>query len=84
RGGFSSRGWAYWIWPTRAAALPALLALLCRLPEDMVDLFAISMELRIRCVILPLSWSEVQELLIACFLLVYTMSLRRRLAREIA
>ena len=82
-GGFAPRGWAYWVWPTRAALLPALLVLLARLPEDMVDLFAVSAESRLRWVLLPLSWSEVQELLVACFLLVYTLSLHRRLAREI-
>lgn len=80
-GGFSPRGWAYWVWPTRAATLSALLVLAARLPEDLVNLFAVSLDSRVRWIVQPLRWSEVQELLVACFLLVYTLALYRRLAK---
>ena len=64
---------AYWFWPTVEALPTALLAIAIRLPERLKSLFGIEQ------LPLELRFSEPQEYYFALFLLIYLLSVERRL-----
>jgi len=67
-------GWQYWLCPTSVCLPVAILAVLSRAPERIKTLFDLSDAM------LEVRYSEVQELYFAIFLMIYLLSIRKRLS----
>ncbi len=78
RGLFRSDSWSYWIWPTRACLAAGIAVLIIRIPEDLIDLAATPLDSAARAIFTPINLTEVQEFLYAVFILVFMVSLMRR------
>ncbi len=78
RGLFRANTWPYWIWPTRACLAAGLAVLIIRIPEDLIDLAATSLDSPARAIFTPINLTEVQEFLYAVFILIFMVSLMRR------
>jgi len=65
--------WQYWVCPTMVCLPAAALAILSRVPERIKTLFDMSEN------IIDIRTSEVQELYFAIFLMIYLLSIRKRL-----
>ena len=66
--------WQYWVCPTMVCLPAAILAIVSRVPERIKTLFDMSEN------IVDIRTSEVQELYFAIFLMIYLLSIRKRLA----
>jgi hypothetical protein len=66
--------WQYWVCPTMVCLPAATLAIVSRMPERIKTLFNMSED------IVDIRTSEVQELYFAIFLMIYLLSIRKRLA----
>jgi len=65
--------WQYWLYPTTVCLPAAILAIFSRMPERINNLFDMSEN------IVDIRTSEVQELYFAIFLMIYLLSIRKRL-----
>ena len=65
--------WQYWLFPTMVCLPTAILTVLSRMPERIKTLFDMSES------IVVIRTSEVQELYFAIFLMIYLLSIRKRL-----
>ncbi len=65
--------WQYWLYPTMVCLPAAILAIFSRMPERIKNLFDMSEY------IVDIRTSEVQELYFAIFLMIYLLSIRKRL-----
>ncbi len=66
-------GWQYWLCPTMVCLPAAILAIFSRMPERIKTMFDMSEN------IVDIRTSEVQELYFAIFLMIYLLSIRKRL-----
>ena len=65
--------WQYWLYPTMVCLPAAILAIFSRMPERIKILFDMSEN------IVDIRTSEIQELYFAIFLMIYLLSIRKRL-----
>jgi len=65
--------WQYWLYPTMVCLPAAILAIFSRMPERIKSLFDMSEN------IVDIRTSEIQELYFAIFLMIYLLSIRKRL-----
>jgi len=65
--------WQYWLYPTMVCLPAAILAIFSRMPERIKNLFDMSEY------IVDIRTSEIQELYFAIFLMIYLLSIRKRL-----
>jgi len=70
----SRDSWQYWVYPTMVCLPAATLAILSRVTERIKTLFDMSEN------IIDIRTSEVQEFYFAIFLMIYLLSIRKRLA----
>ncbi len=80
RGLFRADSRFYWIWPTRAAMLAGVAVLVVRIPEHLVDLSGTPLDSPLRAIFTPINLTEAQEFLYAVFILIFMVSLARRVA----
>ena len=66
--------WQYWLCPTIVCLPTAIMAILSRMPDRIMDLFEITGDM-----LTHVRYSEVQELYFAIFLMIYLLSFRKRL-----
>jgi len=66
--------WQYWLCPTIVCLPTAIMAILSRMPDRIMDLFEITGDM-----LTNVRYSEVQELYFAIFLMIYLLSFRMRL-----
>ena len=69
----SRDSWQYWLYPTMVCLPAAILAIFSRMPERIKILFDMSEN------IVDIRTSEIQELYFAIFLMIYLLSIRKRL-----
>lgn len=65
--------WQYWLYPTVVCLPVSILAILSRAPERIKTLFDMS------GTVIDVRYSEVQELYLAIFLMIYLLSIKKRL-----